>query len=116
MPIWARYWSRTNRRRADDRLPWARSLSMADTISDKVRSRPDAISFSPFQNASSRLTLVLWPAITIERLTTGDFITPSVFRVNVGRTQGGFVELPRAARDFLQRLCATMEAACNHGS
>ena len=27
-----------------------------------------------FQNASSRLTLVLWPAITIERLTAGDFI------------------------------------------
>src|SRR5258708_28922069 len=53
---------------------------MAATISDKVRSRPVAISLSPFQKASSRLTLVLWPAMTIERLTTGDFITPSVFR------------------------------------
>ena len=29
---------------------------------------------SPFQNSSSRLTLVLWPARTIERLTTGDFM------------------------------------------
>jgi hypothetical protein len=32
------------------------------------------ISFRPSQNASSRLTLVLWPATTIERLSTGDFI------------------------------------------
>jgi hypothetical protein len=38
---------------------------------------PAAISFSPFQNASSRLTLVLWPARTIERLTTGDFMKTS---------------------------------------
>src|SRR5262249_11232853 len=37
-------------------------------------SRSPAISFSPFQKASSRLTLVLCPAMTIERLTTGDFI------------------------------------------
>jgi hypothetical protein len=29
----------------------------------------------PFQKASSRLTLVLWPATTMERFTTGDFIT-----------------------------------------
>src|SRR5258708_5768002 len=43
-------------------------------MSDKVKSRFAAISFSPVQNASSRLTLVLCPAITIERLTTGDFI------------------------------------------
>jgi hypothetical protein len=28
-----------------------------------------------FQNASSRLTLVLWPATTIERFTTGDFMS-----------------------------------------
>src|ERR1700674_322835 len=43
-------------------------------MSDKVKSRFAAISFSPVQNASSRLTLVLCPAMTIERLTTGDFI------------------------------------------
>ena len=30
--------------------------------------------FQTIQNASSRLTLVLCPAMTIERLTTGDFI------------------------------------------
>src|ERR1700694_1902388 len=53
---------------------------MAPTISDKVRPRPVAISFSPFQKASSRLTLVLWPAMTIERLTTGDFIDLLHFR------------------------------------
>jgi hypothetical protein len=28
--------------------------------------RSPPISFKPFQNASSRLTLVLWPATTIE--------------------------------------------------
>ena len=39
-------------------------------------SRSLAISFSDFQKASSRLTLVLWPAITTERLTTKDFIAP----------------------------------------
>src|SRR6516164_10188189 len=60
---------------ADDRFPWRRSESIAATMSDKVRWRPPAISFSPAQNASSRLTLVLWPATTIERLTTGDFMT-----------------------------------------
>jgi hypothetical protein len=43
-------------------------------MSDKVKSRLAAISFNPVQNASSKLTLVLCPAITIERLTTGDFI------------------------------------------
>ena len=47
--------------------------------SDKVVSRPPAISFNPFQNSSSRLTLVLWPATTIERLTTGDFIDVAKF-------------------------------------
>src|SRR5580700_7592743 len=43
-------------------------------MSDNVKSRLAAISFNPVQNASSRLTLVLCPAMTIERLTTGDFI------------------------------------------
>src|SRR5262245_41133415 len=59
---------------ADDKLPCCRSESIAATRSDNVMSRPLAISLSPFQNASSRLTLVLWPAMTMERLTTGDFI------------------------------------------
>src|SRR5438445_9243489 len=39
--------------------------------------RSRAISFNPFQNASSRLTLVLWPPTTIERLKTRD-LTPFV--------------------------------------
>src|SRR5690242_12934725 len=61
---------------ADDRFPLARSLSITETMFDKVRRRSAAISFSPFQNASSRLTLVLWPPMTIERLVTEDFISP----------------------------------------
>ena len=36
-----------------------------------------AISLRAFQNASSRLTLVLWPAKKTERLAIGDFMTPS---------------------------------------
>src|SRR5262245_32385390 len=59
---------------ADDRLPWRRSPSIEATSSESVRLRDAAMSFSPLQNASSRLTLVLWPVMTIERLTTGDFI------------------------------------------
>src|SRR6267378_40230 len=59
---------------ADDKLPWRRSASIEATSSDRVRLRAVAISFSPPQNASSRLTLVLCPVMTIERFTTGDFI------------------------------------------
>jgi hypothetical protein len=44
--------------------------------------RSRAISFNPFQNASSRLTLVLWPATTVERLATGDFMQTLPFVVN----------------------------------
>ena len=51
-------------------------------------SRPPAISFRPFQNASSRLTLVLCPAMTIERLTTGDFIGRLLFRSGAVRDRG----------------------------
>src|SRR5215467_7488779 len=60
---------------ADDRLPCWRPESIAPTSSDKVMFRPRAISFKPSQNASSRLTLVLWPAATMERLATRDFMT-----------------------------------------
>src|ERR1700724_3454713 len=42
--------------------------------SESVVRRLQAISFKPSQNASSRLTLVLCPARTIERFTIGDFI------------------------------------------
>src|SRR5262245_2051991 len=75
---------------ADDRLPCCRSESIAATRSDKVMSRPLAISLRPLQNASSRLTLVLWPAMTMERLTTGDFIARLPFRSGGGRGRGGF--------------------------
>src|SRR5436190_5235628 len=74
---------------ADDRLPCCRSESIAATRSDNVMSRPPAISLSPFQNASSRLTLVLWPAITMDRLTTGDFITRLLFRSGGDRGRDG---------------------------
>src|SRR5262245_27522464 len=74
---------------ADDRLPCCRSVSIAATRSDKVMSRAVAISLSPFQNASSRLTLVLWLAMTMERLTTGDFIARLPFRSGGDRGRGG---------------------------
>src|SRR5262245_32129377 len=59
---------------ADDKLPCWRWLSMDETRSDRGMLRLAAISFRPFQNASSRLTLVLWFAMTIDLLTTWDFI------------------------------------------
>src|SRR5208282_468553 len=75
---------------AEDRLPCGRPESMDATRSDRVARRLTAISFSPLQNASSRLTLVLWPAMTMERLTTGDFIAHLPFRSGVGRDLAGF--------------------------
>jgi hypothetical protein len=41
--------------------------------SDSIMPRPFEISFMLFQNAASRLTLVLWPPTTTDRFTTGDF-------------------------------------------
>src|SRR6185312_117131 len=73
---------------AEERLPWRRSVSMLATRSDSVASLWPAISFRPFQNASSRLTLVLCPAMTIERLTTGDFIGRLLFRSGAVRGRG----------------------------
>src|ERR1700749_3153307 len=49
---------------------------MPPTNSDSVCRLVLAISFRPSQNASSRLTLVLCPASTIERFTTVDFMAP----------------------------------------
>src|SRR5271169_131792 len=76
---------------ADERLPCLRSESMLPTRSDSVTRRLVAISFSPRQNASSRLTLVLCPAITMERLTTGDFMAHLPFRSGAGRGFCGLV-------------------------
>ena len=59
---------------AEDRLPCPRSESIEPTRVDIVEPRATAISRTLFQNASSRLTLVLWPFIMMERLTTADFI------------------------------------------
>src|SRR5215471_1263630 len=59
---------------AEDRLP-AWCAPSTDAISAATLTFRDcAISLSAFQNASSRLTLVRWPAIRIERLITGDCI------------------------------------------
>src|SRR5260370_40731024 len=63
----------TNRRMADDRDPWYRSESIAVSKVDTVMFWYLAISLSDFQNASSRLILFSWPAITTDRFTTRDF-------------------------------------------
>src|SRR5882672_3102156 len=68
---------------------------MEATSSDNVILRDVAISFRPLQNASSRLTLVLCPAMTIERLTTGDFIRRLPNRSCAHQDAG--VSAPRAA-------------------
>src|SRR5262249_25140827 len=85
---WARKQSRTERRMVDDKLPWLRSPSMLATRSDSVMPRCVAISLSPLQNASSRLTLVLCPAITMDRLMTGDFIDRPPSRFGAHRARG----------------------------
>src|SRR5580704_5593082 len=84
---------------------------MVATSSDNVMCRPTAISFSPFQKASSRLTLVLCPAITIERLMTGEFIAHLPFRPGAGR---GFSGLCRWSHAFWfdQPLSAHGKAGC----
>ena len=69
-----RTWSNTNRRIAEDRLPARRPLSIFVTTSDSVTCCVSAMSFRLLQKASSRLTLVLCPSMTTERLTTSDFI------------------------------------------
>ncbi len=77
---------------------------MAATSSDNVMSRPVAMSFSPVQNASSRLTLVLWLAITIERFTTGDFIAFSISKPVLLELILGFAALRGGECAFPLRL------------
>src|SRR5919197_22401 len=93
---------------ADDRLSCCRSESIAATNSDNFFCRWTAISFRLSQNASSRLTLVLWPAITIERLKTRDFIeaTPPL----VGISQHPIRKLAR----YYGRLKTILERCKNH--
>src|SRR5438105_330398 len=83
---------------AEERFPCRRPPSMLATRSDKVMLRAEAISLRPFQNASSRLTLVLCPAMTIEGLTTGDFIDRPPFRGGAPRVRGGASLLVRPPR------------------
>src|SRR5215470_11801945 len=59
---------------AEDRLPAWCAPSIDAISAATLTFRDCAISLSAFQNASSRLTLVQWPAIRIERLITGDCI------------------------------------------
>src|SRR5476651_342458 len=63
-----------NNRIADDKLACSRFASIKVASSDKLTLRPPAISLRAFQNGSSRLTLVVWPLILTERLTTVDRI------------------------------------------
>ena len=76
----ARTWSSTNRRIAEDRFPLLRFLSISATTFDSVACWAFAIFLRSCQNASSRLTLVLCPAIATERLMTEDFtiVSPMV--------------------------------------
>src|SRR5262249_7879727 len=71
---------------ADDRLLCCRWESIAATKSDNVMWRWPPISFRLFQNASSRLTLVLWPRTTTERLATGNFIKTHLLSVEHSAT------------------------------
>ena len=70
----ARTWPSTNKRTAEERLPCWRALSISAITFDSVTPCVCAISFRLFQNASSRLTLVLCPLKTTECLITEDFM------------------------------------------
>jgi hypothetical protein len=60
---------------ADERFGCSLLALMLATSSDKVSWRNCAISRKPSQNASSTLTPVLRPAMTMHRLMTEDFMT-----------------------------------------
>src|SRR3974390_3480988 len=57
---------------AEDKLLYCRSESMWATRSESVKCFACAISLRAPQNSFSRLTLVRWPAMTIECFTTAD--------------------------------------------
>src|SRR5882757_2150145 len=81
---------------ADERLLCCRYASIITTSSFNGVLRARAISFSALQNGSSRQTLVLRPAMSIDRLITGDFMARVFSRlVRAGpsreyRGSGGF--------------------------
>src|SRR6516165_3109499 len=92
---------------AEDRLPPRRAPSIAPINSAKLCRRSCAISFNAVQNASSTLTLVLWPAITIERLITGDFILRFRLRPDqVSAARPGHALRPHQAIKLLGRNIA----------
>src|SRR5262249_8263201 len=62
---------------ADDRLACLRPPSIAPTNAVTVTPRSSAISLKLFQNSSSRLILVLWPSMLIERFKTRDTASPT---------------------------------------
>src|SRR5262245_28450321 len=59
---------------ADDRFFCSRVVSISVTVFASDAPRACAISFSPLQNASSRLMLVLCPLTKTERLMIRDFM------------------------------------------
>src|SRR5215471_20131364 len=88
---------------AEERLrlpPRCRSSSMPATRSDTVRPRSFAIPRTQTQNVSSRLTLVLCPAITMDRLTIEDFmiVTPRWQKDTTGYASALATELWRTVR------------------
>src|SRR3974390_3642723 len=58
---------------AEERFAFDRSRSMRRNRFETVICSASAIARTSLQNGSSRLTLVLWPPITTERLVTADF-------------------------------------------
>src|SRR3954470_5356605 len=60
---------------AEERLAFDRSRSMRRSRLETVICSASAIARTSLQNGSSRLTLVLCPPITTERLVTADFPT-----------------------------------------
>src|ERR1700730_556729 len=97
---------------ADDRLPFCLSLLIVPASSDVVIFRWSAISLNAFQNVSSRLTLVLRPAITTERLMTDDFIARSPIAIR--HFQGGRSPYwpGRTAMRGADRMCRDRDAHC----
>src|SRR5258707_12910118 len=87
---------------ADDRLVCGLSASMVSTKADMVVPRSRAISCKPFQNASSRLTLVLRLQRLTERLTTVDRMTAP--QLAFKRRDGSILSVERQCPSMLNGL------------
>src|SRR6476661_3213835 len=75
--VFERTRSNTNRRIAEDRFAAWRDLSISVTVCAIDAPWACAISFSPLQNSSSRLMLVLCPSTATDRLVIDDFMASS---------------------------------------